>query len=173
MSSRQAKVLRFSFQALTASLILFIDFFYFSKPLSKTLFTLHRKSINICNLRTCTNEESVPLFTTLHPLFTRKICVNLWIENRRPKGKPNLWDIRKVVSAPRPNRSRFRFNSVRNPKVKSGEEWSITLHLSQPQCLSGFQPIWWRVKSKKKSGAFIKKLPTYRFVPGNGSLLPG
>lgn len=25
--------------------------------------------------------------------------------------------------SPRPNRESFRFNSVRNPKVKSGEEW--------------------------------------------------
>ena len=48
-----------------------------SKPLSKALFTLHRKDINICKLETCT-----------------------------------------------------------------GEEWYVTLHLSQPQCLSGFQPIW-------------------------------
>ena len=44
--------------------------------------------------------------------------------------------------SPRPNRASFRFNSVRNPKVKSGEEWCATLHLSQSQCLSGFQPIW-------------------------------
>ena len=56
-----------------------------STPLSKTLFTLHRKDINICNLETCTDEELTSLFTTLHPLFThsspgaayRKICVNL------------------------------------------------------------------------------------------------
>ena len=26
--------------------------------------------------------------------------------------------------------------------VKSGEEWCATLHLSEPQCLSGFQTIW-------------------------------
>ena len=26
--------------------------------------------------------------------------------------------------------------------VKSGEEWCATLHLSEPQCLSGFQAIW-------------------------------
>ena len=132
----------------------------------KILFTLHRKGINICSLETCTDEEITSLFTTLHPLFTRsrlrKISVNLW----------NLCDIKKVVSAPQPNRAIFRFNSVRNPKVKSGEEWYVTLHLSHLLCLSGFQPIWWRVKSKKKSGAFIKKLTTYRFVPGNGKLLP-
>ena len=42
-----------------------------SKPLSKALFTLHRKDINICKLETCTDEELTPLFTTLHPLFTR------------------------------------------------------------------------------------------------------
>ena len=42
-----------------------------STPLSKTLFTLHRNGINICNLETCTGEELTPLFTTLHPLFTR------------------------------------------------------------------------------------------------------
>ena len=41
-----------------------------STPLSKTLFTLHRNGINICNLETCTGEELTPLFTTLHPLFT-------------------------------------------------------------------------------------------------------
>ena len=28
-----------------------------------------------------------------------KICVYLWIENRRPKGKPNLWDIKSKLSA--------------------------------------------------------------------------
>ena len=37
-----------------------------SKPLSKTLFTLHRKVINTCSLETCTGEEFTPLFTTLH-----------------------------------------------------------------------------------------------------------
>ena len=42
-----------------------------SKPLSKILFTLHRKGINLCNLETCTGEVLTPLFTTLHPLFTR------------------------------------------------------------------------------------------------------
>ena len=42
-----------------------------STPLSKTLFTLHRNGINICNLETCAGEELTPLFTTLHPLFTR------------------------------------------------------------------------------------------------------
>ena len=62
----------------------------------------------------------------------------------------------------RPNRSSFRFNSVRNPWsknalltqrnpmkkypgeewVKSGEEWCATLHLSEPLCLSGVQAIW-------------------------------
>ena len=26
--------------------------------------------------------------------------------------------------------------------VKSGEEWYATLHLSEPQCLTGFQAIW-------------------------------
>ena len=127
------------------------------KLLSKIPFTLHQKDINICSLKTCTGEELTPLFTTLHHSSPgaayRKICVNLW----------NLWDIKKVVSAPQPNRASFRFNSVRNPKVKRGEEWYVTLHLSQPQCLSGFQPIWWRVKSKKKSGAFIKKTPDVSF----------
>ena len=34
-----------------------------SKPLSKVLFTLHRKDINICNLETCTGEELTPLYT--------------------------------------------------------------------------------------------------------------
>ena len=49
-----------------------------STPLSKTLFTLHRNGINICNLETCTGEELTPLFTTLHPEpLTLKICVNL------------------------------------------------------------------------------------------------
>ena len=132
-----------------------------------------------------TLHHSSPLFTTLHhssPLFTRKICENLWIENRRPKGKPNLWDI-KCGFGPRPNRSIIRLKSVRNPwsqnvlltqrypmnkisRWRVGEGWwrvSATLHLSHPQCLSGFQPIWWRVKSKKKSGAFIKKAPDVSF----------
>ena len=108
----------------------------------------------------------------------------LWIENRRLKGMPNLLYLRNLRDLlQRPNRSIFRLKSVRNPwsknvlltqrnpmnkisrwrVVKSGEEWCVTLHLSQPQCLSGFQPIWWRVKSKKKSGAFIKKAPDVSF----------
>ena len=33
-------------------------------------------------------------------------------------------------------------------KVKSGEEWAPTLHLSHPQYLSAFQAKRWRVKSK-------------------------
>ena len=75
---------------------------------------------------------SKTLFTTLHlePL-TENLCKSVKSVGHK-----------KVVSAPQPNRASFRFNSVRNPKVKSGEEWYVTLHLSQPQCLSGFQPIW-------------------------------
>ena len=38
--------------------------------------------------------------------------------------------------------------------VKSCEEWITTLHLSQPQCLSGFQANPWRVKSKNESKVF-------------------
>ena len=49
-----------------------------STPLSKTLFTLHRKDINICNLETCTDEELTSLFTHSSPgAAYRKICVNL------------------------------------------------------------------------------------------------
>ena len=40
-------------------------------------------------------------------------------------------------------------------EVKSCEEWSTTLHLSQPQCLSGFQAKWWRVKSENESSVFL------------------
>ena len=88
--------------------------------------------------------------------YYRKICVNLW----------NLWDIKKWFQPP--NRTGRASDSIpcairRWRVVKSGEEWYVTLHLSQPQCLSGFQPIWWRVKSKKKSGAFIKKTPDVSF----------
>ena len=46
-------------------------------------------------------------------------------------------------------------------EVKSGEEWwrgEPTLHLSEPQCLSGFQTIWWRVKSKSESSLFLSFL---------------
>ena len=77
--------------------------------------------------------------------------------------------------------------------VKSGEECTTTLHLPHPQCLSGFQPVWWKVKSKSESRIFTSKspliigregwsnrsdspevffLPTYRFLPGNGTKLP-
>ena len=77
-------------------------------------------------------------------------------------------------------------------RVKGGEGWwrvEQTLHLSQPQCLSGFQAKRWRVKSrvgflpaKRLSQQTIFQitdgsseeffLPTYRFVPGNGTKLP-
>ena len=132
--------------------IIFCDIYCALKFLEK-LFTLHRKSINICNLETCTGEEFAPLFTTLHP---KKICINLW----------NLWDVKKWFQPPdRTGRASVSISCVirRWRVVKSGEEWCATLHLSQPQCLSGFQPIWWRVKSKKKSGAFIKKAPDVSF----------
>ena len=76
--------------------------------------------------------------------------------------------------------------------VKSGEECTATLHLSAPQCLSGFQAVWWRVKSKSESSLFLSSslfffflvasspssccfsffLPTCRFLPGNGKKLP-
>ena len=85
-----------------------------SKPLSKTLFTLHRKGVSVCIRAACTGEELHQLFTTLHPLFTRKNLRHLRIENRRPKGKPNLRDFLQ-----RPNRSSFRLKSVRNPWSKN------------------------------------------------------
>ena len=146
---------------------LYIKNFTSSTPCScslkflEKLFTLHRKNINICNLETCTGEESAPLFITLHP---KKICVNPW----------NLWDVKKWFQPPdRSGRASVSISCViqRWRVVKSCEEWTTTLHLSQPQCLSGFQPIWWRVKSKKVS-CCLYQLPTCRFVPGNGSLLP-
>ena len=66
----------------------------------------------------------------------------------------------------------------------------ITLHISQPQCLSGFQAKRWRVKGKIESRFFLtqkqlrKHLPnrnnspleiyitTHYFLPGNGTILP-
>ena len=74
-----------------------------------------------------------------------------------------------------------------------GEGWwrvSSTLHLSQPQCLSGFQAKRWRVKGKIESRFFLtqkqlrKHLPnrnnspleiyitTYYFLSGYGTILP-
>ena len=74
-----------------------------------------------------------------------------------------------------------------------GEGWwrvSSTLHLSQPQCLSGFQTKRWRVKGKIESRIFLTQkqlrkllpnrshspieiyLPTHYFWPGNGTILP-
>ena len=78
-------------------------------------------------------------------------------------------------------------------RVKGGEGWwrvEQTLHLSQPQCLSGFQAKRWRVKGKIKSRFFLtqkqlrKHLPnrnnspleiyitTYYFLSGYGTILP-
>ena len=80
--------------------------------------------------------------------------------------------------------------TIRWRVVKSGEEWTSTLHLSQPQCLSGFQTNLWRVKSKIESRIFLtqkqlrKHLPnrsnspieiyitTHYFLPGYGTILP-
>ena len=45
-------------------------------------------------------------------------------------------------------------------RVKSGEGWwrvEQTLHLSQPQCLSGFQAKRWRVKGEIESRIFTSK----------------
>ena len=52
--------------------------------------------------------------------------------------------------------------------VKSGEEWwrgEPTLHLSEPQCLSGFQTIWWRVKSKSESSLFLSSAIFFSLPP--------
>ena len=51
--------------------------------------------------------------TTLHP---EPLTENLYKSVKSVGHK-------KVVSAPRPNRTSYHFNSVRNPKVKRGEEW--------------------------------------------------
>ena len=93
-----------------------------------------------------------------------------------PLHPENLWNLWYFLQ--RPNRSIYRLVlcAIRRWRVvKSGEELCTTLHLSQPQCLSGFQPIWWRVKSKKKSGAFIKNsrrivlcLAMADYCPGKG-----
>ena len=146
-----------------------------STPLSKTLFTLHRKDINICNLETCTGEELTPLFTTLHPLFTRSRLPENLCKSVKSVGH------KKVVSA----HDRTGRASVSIPcaiwRWRVGEGWwrvSATLHLSHPQCLSGFQPIWWRVKGKKESGCFTTSghivlcLAMADYGPSNGRLLP-
>ena len=76
--------------------------------------------------------------------------------------------------------------------IKRLQRWRvvITLHLSQPQCLSGFQAKRWRVKGKIESSFFLtqkqlrKHLPnrnnspleiyitTHYFLPGYGTILP-
>ena len=90
-----------------------------SKPLSKILFTLHRKGINICNLETCTGEVLTPLFTHSSPgAAYRKICVNLW----------NLWDIKKRFQPPTEQGElpiQFRAQS-------EGEEWWRVVRNSSP-----------------------------------------
>ena len=106
----------------------------------------------------------------------RKICVICAICVTFFKDRTGRASVSKSVRNPW---SKNALLTQRNPMkkypgeewVKSGEEWCATLHLSQPQCLSGFQPIWWRVKSKKES-CCLYQLPTYSFVPGNGRLLP-
>ena len=126
--------------------------------------TLHQKVINTCSLWTCTCEEFTPLFTTLH---AEPLTENLW----------NLWDIKKWFQPPdRTERASISIPcAIRRWRgVKMGEEWCVTLHLSHPQCLSGFQPIWWRVKSKKASGCFTSSrrivlcLAMAGYCPGKG-----
>ena len=131
------------------------------KLLSKTLFTLHQKIINVCRLKTCTGEEFTPLFTTLHPLFTRsrfrKICKNLW----------NLWDVKKVVSAP--DRTGRASDSIpcairRWRVVKRGEEWaSLFTSRTPPSVYRGFSRFGeeWRVK--RRVVLFYKKTPDVSF----------
>ena len=48
--------------------------------------------------------------------------------------------------------------------VKSCEEWITTLHLSQPQCLSGFPAKRWRVKSKNESKVFPGQSHAFRLL---------
>ena len=59
----------------------------------------------------------------------------------------------------RPNRSSFRLKSVRN-------QWSKNALLTQRNLMNKISR--WRVN--KRVGIF--SLPTYRFVPGNGTILP-
>ena len=91
------------------------------------------------------------------------------------------WDASRKTDAWRNPWSKNALLTQRNPMkkypgeewVKSGEEWCATLHLSEPLCLSGFQTIWWRVKSKKESGDFLSRrivlcLAMARYCPGKG-----
>ena len=131
--------------------------------------------------------DSSLLFTTLHPHhFLKKTH---YINN----GSVIYYDQHQSSIMTSSSHQWWPSFAIRWRVVKSGEECLLTLHLSQPQCLSGFQGNLWRVKSEIESGVFLTQtdstcnqkasanrnnspieiyLPTYYFMPGNGTILP-
>ena len=136
-------------------------------------------------------------FTTLHPPFTLFRCRSplkpaaghqWWLQLGINDGYSWASMMAKPFS--------IKVFSQNNVRVKGGEgRWraEATLHLSHPQCLSGLQAKRWRVKGKKESSILRAErpmitgregwsnrndspgesfLPTYRFLPGNGTKLP-
>ena len=100
--------------------------------------------------------HSSPLFTTLHPDFflrMRDLLLN----------QASVFSLQWWPASVFNNgwlRSSMVTGFVKSGEewwrvVKSGEECTATLHLSEPQCLSGFQAVWWRVKSKSESSLFL------------------
>ena len=131
--------------------------------------------------------DSSPLFTTLHHCspssFFRKTH---YINN----GSVIYYDQHQSSIMTSTCHQWWPSFAIRWRVVKSCEEWASTLHLSQPQCLSGFQANLWRVKSEIESRFFLTQkqlrkllpnrshspieiyLPTHYFWPGNGTILP-
>ena len=119
--------------------------------LSKTLFTLHVYGVSYCVWGVYGGEE---LRLTLHhssPLFTLIIFFKTHYINN---GSVIYYDQHQSSIMTSSCHQWWPNFAIRWRVVKSGEEWTSTLHLSQPQCLSGLQGNLWRVKSEIESGVF-------------------
>ena len=122
------------------------------KLLSKTLFTLHIHNVSFCVWDIYGGEKLSWLFTTLHHSSPSSFFFKTHYINN---GSVIYYDQHQSSIMTSSCHQWWPNFAIRWRVVKSGEEWTSTLHLSQPQCLSGFQGNLWRVKSEIESRVFL------------------
>ena len=142
-------------------------------PVSKILFTLHRSGVSRCvwailigwRVRSTLHHSSPQIFS-LAVYRLRGDCKSPGFIGRTffYSGLQIRWDASRKTDA---------WRKIKYPGeewVKSGEELSQLFTSRNPSVYRDFRRFGegWRVK--KRVGIF--SLPTYRFVPGNGTILP-
>ena len=122
------------------------------KLLSKTLFTLHIHNVSFCVWDIYDGEELSWLFTSLHHSSPSSFFLKTHYINN---GSVIYYDQLQSSIMTSSSHQWWPNFAIRWRVVKSCEECLLTLHLSQPQCLSGFQGNLWRVKSEIESRVFL------------------